>query len=94
MNDMEEAVNDVEAMLTLLAVEPTLLPPAPAPADGDHIEHRRRDEIHTCLRCGKRAVCAFIAVSKRRPEAGPRWLDLCAACEHWLRTSMPAGWKP
>lgn len=84
----------VEGMLTLLAVEPTLLPPAPAHADGTHMEHRRRDEIHQCLRCGQRAACAYIAVSKEQPEAGPRWLDLCPACDHWLRTNMPGDWRP
>jgi hypothetical protein len=79
-----------EGMLTLLAVNPTLLPPAPEHADGEHIEHRRRDEIHTCLRCGQRAACAYIARSKSKihPDVGPRWLDLCAVCEHWLLTSL------
>ncbi|MGP4092962.1 hypothetical protein [Nonomuraea sp. KM90] len=83
-----------EGMLTLLAVNPTLLPPAPEHADGSHIEHRQRDEIHPCLRCGQRAMCAYIARSKTKPEAGPRWLDLCAACDHWVRTNLPEEWRP
>lgn len=90
---MNESGNAVEGMLTLLAVEPTLLPPAPEHADGDHMEHRRRDEIHSCLRCGQRAMCAYIVASKKHPEAGPRWLDLCPACDYWLRTNLPEEWR-
>ncbi len=73
----------VEGMLYLLKAEPTLLPPAPADATGTHIERRRHDEVHACLRCGQRARCAYIA----EMETGNRWLDLCAACDHWLRSA-------
>jgi hypothetical protein len=75
-------------MLHLLRAEPTLLPAAPAgPVGlGSAIEHRRKDEIHACLRCGKRAHCAFIA----HTDLGNRWLDLCWACADWLRRSIDA----
>ncbi|GAA0719243.1 hypothetical protein Drose_05580 [Dactylosporangium roseum] len=76
---------DVEGFLRLLAAEPTLLPPAPADGIGDATRRRTQDEIHSCLRCGRRAQEAFIAGTR----LGPRWLDLCAACGHWLRTSAP-----
>ena len=72
-----------EDMLRLLAAEPTLLPAAPDTDIGEAVEHRRRDEIHVCLRCGRRAQEALIAATR----LGPRWLDLCAACSHWLRTT-------
>ncbi|TMR11733.1 hypothetical protein ETD86_34760 [Nonomuraea turkmeniaca] len=92
---MNEPGNAVEGMLTLLAIEPTLLPPAPERADGRHIEHRRRDEIHDCLRCGQRAMVAYIARSMvADPDPGPRWLDLCPACDYWLRTNLPEEWRP
>ncbi len=85
-------MNQADGMLHLLKAEPTLLPPAPADATGKHIEHRRHDEVHSCLRCGKRAGCAYIADM----EIGKRWLDLCWDCDHWLRTSLDAseGWRP
>lgn len=73
-----------EGFLLLLKAEPTLLPEAPADAAGEHIERRRLDEVHACLRCGGRADCAFIAAT----ELGPRWLDLCNGCTRWLRNSL------
>jgi hypothetical protein len=66
--------------LHLLAAEPTLLPPASASDGAREMDHRRLDEVHSCLRCGKRAQQVFIAHTK----IGPRWLDLCIACRHWL----------
>jgi len=76
-----------EGMLHLLKSEPTLLPPAPTvPAEmGPGIERRRQDEIHMCLRCGHRAGVALIAHTR----LGPRWLDLCFGCRHWLQKSLP-----
>lgn len=71
-----------DGMLHLLNAEPTLLPEAPANVAPRDIDHRRLDAIHTCLRCGKRAKVAYVA----RTDIGNRWLDLCAACDHWLRT--------
>lgn len=76
--------SSASGMLHLLKAEPTLLPVAPPDASGAHIEHRRLDEVHACLRCGDAAACAFIAAT----EIGPRWLDLCHECTHWLRTSL------
>jgi hypothetical protein len=73
-------------MLYLLKAEPTLLPEALPDASAAHIDHRRLDEAHTCLRCGDPAACAFIAAT----HIGPRWLDLCHECTHWLRTSLAA----
>ncbi|ROQ69189.1 hypothetical protein EDD93_3686 [Streptomyces sp. 840.1] len=64
---------DATGMLHLLAAEPTLLPPAPADADGGAIEDRRR-ENHACLRCGAPADTALIA---DLGQHGKRWLDLC-----------------
>lgn len=66
-------MNDSAGMLHLLAAEPTLLPVAPLDADGETIE-ARRNENHTCLRCGKPATTALIA---NFDEHGKRWLDLC-----------------
>jgi hypothetical protein len=76
-------MTEADALLHLLKAQPTLLPPAPADADGKHIEHRRQDEAHMCLKCGKRAQAALIA----HTEIGPRWLDLCLDCFHWLKSS-------
>lgn len=75
--------NAAEGMLHLLKAEPTLLPEAP-PNATNHIEHRTSDEVHSCLRCGEPAQLAYVADT----EIGPRWLDLCHACGHWLRTSL------
>jgi hypothetical protein len=69
-----------EGLLHLLKAEPTLLPEAP-PDAAARIEQRTHDEVHSCLRCGKRAQEAFVADT----EIGPRWLDLCPECSHWLR---------
>lgn len=44
-----------DGLLHLLKAEPTLLPPAPVTDSAAPIDHRREDEIHSCLRCGKRA---------------------------------------
>jgi hypothetical protein len=64
-------------MLLLLRDNPTLMPPVLGDADAAlQIEHRRLDEIHDCLHCGRRAERAFIADT----TAGLRWLDLCAPC--------------
>lgn len=81
--------NPAERMLLLLRANPTLLPLAPEDADGEHIEHRRNDEVHMCLRCGQRAQCAFIAHTQEGMEERRRWLDLCYECAHWLRTTLP-----
>jgi hypothetical protein len=71
-------------MMLLLQSEPTLLDPAPDAGAVD-IDHRRLDEVHACLRCGKRAQVAYVADLK---EAGNRWLDFCAACDSWLRREL------
>lgn len=71
MNDFAGKPN--AGMLHLLAAEPTLLPAAPLDADGETIE-ARRNENHTCLRCGKPATTALLA---DLDEHGKRWLDLC-----------------
>ncbi|MEU3455602.1 hypothetical protein ABZ671_18675 [Micromonospora sp. NPDC006766] len=70
-------------LLALIRAEPTLLPPAPEAAlvGGAHMDHRRLDEVQTCLGCGQRAECAFVAETK----LGPRWLDLCHACTYRLQ---------
>jgi hypothetical protein len=75
---------DVEGFLSLLGAEPTLLPAVPD-TDRDLAIARRLDEAHACLRCGRQAQEVFIAETK----LGPRWLDLCEACGHWLRTAGP-----
>ena len=71
---------DAEGFLLLVDAEPELMPPARAfdsDADmGSAITQRARDEAHSCLRCGKAAVIAYVA----HAESGPRWLDLCADC--------------
>jgi hypothetical protein len=72
-----------DGMLHLLAAEPSLLPVAPEGA-WRLIEHRTKDEVHSCLRCGERAQAAYIA----HTDAGNRWLDLCMACSHWLYSTQ------
>lgn len=73
-----------DGMLHLLAAEPTLLLAAPADATAQQIDHRRLNEVHSCLRCGEPARCAYVAAT----WIGPRWLDLCMACDHWLRSAV------
>lgn len=80
-------MNAADQMLYFLKANPTLLPPAPSGNLGPAIEYRRKDEIHSCLRCGDRAGVAYVA----ELEIGNRWLDLCPACEYWLRTEMTYG---
>lgn len=77
-------MNAAEGMLALLKAEPTLLPIAPVGAGSPEIEHRRLNEQHPCLRCGQAARVALIAAM----QDGNRWLDLCPACGHWLRTAL------
>jgi hypothetical protein len=83
---MAEHPSDVRTFLHLLKANPTILPPAPAEDAWRHIDHRTHDEVHTCLRCGGRAGCAFVADT----TAGPRWLDMCFACGNWMRSGLPA----
>lgn len=74
-----------DSFLRLLKANPTLLdaaPPGPAGLTAA-MEHRGRDEVHSCLRCGGRAHCAIIAGT----DLGNRWLDLCHPCVNWLRTN-------
>lgn len=75
-------MTDADAFLFLLKANPTLLPPAPVDSTAA-MEHRRHDEIHTCLRCGGRAHCAIVAGTSLRS----RWLDLCHGCVNWLQTN-------
>lgn len=79
--------SSADGMLYLLRAEPTLLPRAPDDVTAAQMDHRRLDEVHACLRCGKRAQCAFVADT----DLGKRWLDLCAACTHWLRRNAGDG---
>lgn len=73
-----------DGMLHLLKANPTLLPPAPETNLGPAIEHRRKAEVHACLRCPERARVAYVA----HLEIGNRWLDLCPACDYWVRSNM------
>lgn len=72
-------------MLLLLQSEPTLLDPAPADFGPEDIDHRRLHEDHPCLRCGKPAQVAYVNCLE---ELGNRWLDLCAACDLWMRRAL------
>lgn len=74
-------MTDADSFLWLLKTEPTLLPQAPKEVTGAQMNFRAYDEIHSCLRCGKRASQALVAAT----NLGPRWLDLCHACRYWLR---------
>lgn len=69
---------DAAAFLRRLAAEPELMAPAPVAFTGDQVDHRARDEVRGCLRCGRPAQVALVAHTK----IGPRWLDLCAACNY------------
>lgn len=71
-------------MVHLIGAEPTLLPVAPADDWATRIEHRVHDEVHSCLRCGERARCAYVAETR----IGPRWLDLCPPCTLDLRRAL------
>jgi hypothetical protein len=77
-------VNLAIGMVRLIAAEPTLLPTAPADDWAAKIEQRRLGEVHSCLRCGQRARCAYIA----HTNLGPRWLDLCPPCDLTLRRAL------
>lgn len=76
----EEKVTDADRFLMLIRDNPTLLPDAPSDSTAA-MEHRCRDEVHACLRCGERAQCAIVAGT----SLGSRWLDLCAKCVNWLQ---------
>lgn len=86
--------NEAAPLLHLLKAEPTLLPAAPNPTSGAQMEHRRRDEVHPCLRCGERATSALVAAT----PIGPRWVDICHKCRSWLQTNLdkdpPADYDP
>jgi hypothetical protein len=81
---MSRAIADVRSFLHLLRTEPTLMPWAPAGDPAVLISRRTHDEVHSCLRCGQCAQVAYVAAT----VLGPRWLDLCAACDHWFRCGM------
>ena len=71
---MSETTDSITGFLILLRDNPTLMPPVLGTvAYALQIEHRCRDEVHSCLRCGERAECAYVADTKQ----GMRWLDLC-----------------
>jgi len=78
------AANDVAGMLHLLKAEPTLLHPAPVNYTARDMEDRRHSGAHSCLRCGQSSQRAYVADT----ELGPRWLDLCAECDYWLRRGL------
>lgn len=72
-------------MLYLLRAEPTLLPPVypTGVVDGTSVSwliERRRHEGHQCLRC---PAVARVAYAAHLDVA--RWVDLCPACDLWLR---------
>lgn len=73
-----------DGLLHLLRAEPSLLPPAPTGVTAAQMEDRRQCEVHPCLRCGEHAQCTYVASTK----LGPRWLDLCWGCSHWLRSGL------
>ncbi|ANZ35242.1 hypothetical protein BBK82_03290 [Lentzea guizhouensis] len=81
MTASERALAD--GLLHLVRAEPRLLEEAPADDQGAATTRRVQDEVHGCLRCGERAQVACIAHTK----LGPRWVDLCHADLHWLRTN-------
>lgn len=83
----ERQGSPAEGMLHLLQAEPTLLSEAPDDANAEHIDHRRLDSVHPCLRCGQRAQVAYIATT----DIGNRWLDLCADCNAWMIRADRAG---
>lgn len=66
-----------ERFLVLLRDNPSLLPAATAA----QMDARRLDEVHDCVRCGRRARQVFVADT----AAGPRWLDLCLDCSRAVR---------
>jgi len=72
------------ALLNLVADDWTTLDVAPTERQAEAMERRRHDEVHNCLRCGRRAVYATIAEFKPVPDAAPRWVDLCADCYQWV----------
>lgn len=87
-----QPINEGEGFLHHLRANPTLLDPAPANRDewARAMDRRVADEVHSCLRCGKRSEYAFIAEAPDRP----RFLDLCFECQHWLRVQMDeAAWR-
>lgn len=81
-----------DGLLYLIRAEPTLLSPAAVDEGSmdEAITSRVRDELHPCLRCGGRAVVAYLATT----SAGWRWLDLCAMDAQWLLTTMSGDWSP
>jgi hypothetical protein len=75
----------VDGLVRLLKAEPTLLDRAP---DGDPvalINHRTKDEVHTCLRCPSQARTALLADCGMH---GQRFVDLCPPCFIWLRNGL------
>lgn len=70
----------IQGLLELLTVEPTLLDPAPADVDVEQFDERV-DEGHSCLRCGEFPAEAVVF---HAPDDEPRWLDLCTDCKHAL----------
>jgi hypothetical protein len=81
-------------LLLTLQTMPTVFPEAPAGDVRDHVEHRAKDQVHLCVRCGRRSQCAQVAGT----AAGPRWLDLCASCKNdflaYLATQeQPSVWE-
>lgn len=80
------SINEGEGFLHHLKANPSLLDPAPIDRDrwAAAMDLRVRDEVHSCLRCGKRATIALIA---QAPDQ-PRFLDLCFDCRHWLGDQM------
>lgn len=86
MQRIEELTTGPAAgMLLLLQAEPTLLDPAPTEFEAQDIDRRRLHEDHPCLRCGKPAQVAYVNCLE---ELGNRWLDLCAACDLWMRRAL------
>ena len=82
---MTDAV--LQSLLLDLRAFPSAFEPAPLEDQATAI-NGRLDEKHVCKSCGEPACVVYIATSPAHPEAGPRWLDLCAEHARKIRIEL------
>lgn len=85
-------MTDIETMdlrAWLASVNIDLLDPVPSGDRGEQITERLRRPL-VCLRCGQRGCSAYVMETLFGLPIDPRWVELCAPCDSWLRRGLDA----
>ncbi|MFC1418545.1 hypothetical protein [Streptacidiphilus cavernicola] len=73
----------------LATIDLNLLDPVPPCDRAGQITERIQQPL-TCLRCGHPGHSAYVLESLFGLAIDPRWMELCAPCDSWLRRGLDA----